>query len=129
MKSGSSTPNTIDAYIDGFPEDVQNILQKIRRIIQQAAPDAEETIKYQIPTFVLNGNLVHFAAFPKHIGFYPTPSGIEQFQDALSAYQSAKGSVQFPLDAPIPYRLIQRIVKFRVLQSRGKSAAKTRRKK
>lgn len=119
MKSKSS-PKTIDAYISCFPEDVQEILQTIRRITSDAAPDAQEAIKYQIPTFVLNGNLVHFAAFAKHIGFYPIPSGIEQFKDALSAYHCAKGSVQFPLDAPIPYNLIEQIVKFRVKENRDK---------
>lgn len=118
-----SPPQTIDGYISGFPEEVQEILQKIRRIISDAAPDAEEAIKYQIPTFVLGGNLVHFAAFAKHIGFYPTPSGIEQFRDALSAYNSAKGSVQFPLDSPIPYNLIKKIVKFRVKESRDKMSS------
>jgi uncharacterized protein YdhG (YjbR/CyaY superfamily) len=128
MKSESPT-DTIDAYISGFPENVQDILQKIRRIISDAAPDAEEAIKYQIPTFVLGGNLVHFAAFEKHIGFYPTPSGIEQFKDALSAYNSAKGSVQFPLDFPIPYDLIKRIVRFRVKENRDKMSSKPVRKK
>ena len=128
MKSESPT-DTIDAYISGFPEDVQDILQKIRRIVSDAAPDAEEAIKYQIPTFVLGGNLVHFAAFEKHIGFYPTPSGIEQFKDALSAYNSAKGSVQFPLDSPIPYNLIKRIVRFRVKENRDKMSSKPVRKK
>lgn len=128
MKS-ESPPTSIDAYISGFPEHVQEILQKIRRIISDAAPDAEEAIKYQIPTFVLGGNLVHFAAFAKHIGFYPTPSGIEQFQDALSAYNSAKGSVQFPLDAPIPYNLIKRIVEFRVKENRGKISSKSKGRK
>ena len=128
MKS-ASPPTTIDAYISGFPEDVQEILHKIRRIIREAAPDAEEAIKYQIPTFVLGGNLVHFAAFAKHIGFYPAPSGIEQFKDALSAYHSAKGSVQFPLDSPIPYNLIKRIVKFRVKENQDKMAVKSKGKK
>jgi len=129
MKSGPAAPNTIDAYIAGFSEGVQEILQKIRGIVKEAAPDAEETIKYQIPTFVLNGNLVHFAAFEKHIGLYPTPSGIEQFKDALSVYKNAKGSVQFPLDSAIPYTLIKKIVKFRVKENREKAASKTSRKK
>lgn len=119
-----SPPPTIDAYISGFPENVQEILQNIRRIINDAAPDAEEAIKYRIPTFVLGGNLVHFAAFAKHIGFYPTPSGIEQFKDALSAYKNAKGSVQFSLDSPIPYNLINKIVKFRVKECRGTMSSK-----
>ncbi|MCA9178803.1 MAG: DUF1801 domain-containing protein [Planctomycetales bacterium] len=121
-----SPPQTIDAYISGFPEEVQKILQKIRCIVREAAPDAEEAIKYRIPTFVLGGNLVHFAAFAKHIGFYPTPSGIEQFKDSLSAYSSAKGSIQFPLDSPIPYNLIKRIVKFRVKESRDKMASNSK---
>ena len=129
MKAVTRSPGTIDAYIASFPQDVQDILQKIRGIISKAAPEAEEAIKYQIPTFVLNGNLVHFAAFQKHIGFYPTPSGIEQFKEALSGYSSAKGSVQFPLDSPIPYGLITKIVKFRVRENREKMAAKSRTKK
>lgn len=124
MQPEASAPQTIDAYIAGFSEPVQDILHKIRRIIRDAAPEAEEAIKYQIPTFVLNGNLVHFAAFAQHIGFYPTPSGIAHFQEALSAYKGAKGSVQFPLDAPIPYALIQQIVEFRVAENRQKSAGK-----
>lgn len=129
MKPETAAPNTIDTYIAGFSEDVQDILQKIRGIIKEAAPDAEEAIKYQIPTFVLNGNLVHFAAFEKHIGFYPTPSGIEQFKDALSVYTNAKGSVQFPLDSAIPYALIKKMVKFRVKENREKAASKSSRKK
>jgi uncharacterized protein YdhG (YjbR/CyaY superfamily) len=129
MKQGTPSPNSIDAYIADFPKDVQAILEKIRGIVRDAAPEAQEAIKYQIPTFVLNGNLVHFAAFQKHIGFYPTPSGIEHFKDALSAFNSAKGSVQFPLDSPIPYSLIKKMVKFRVNENREKSRAKTRSKK
>jgi uncharacterized protein YdhG (YjbR/CyaY superfamily) len=128
MKMGS-TPKNIDDYIAGFPTDVQRILQQIRSIIREAAPDAEEAIKYRMPTFVLNGNLVHFAAFQGHIGFYPTPSGIEAFKDDLSAYPSAKGSVQFPLDKPVPFRLIRKIVRFRVKESREKLAAKAKRAK
>jgi uncharacterized protein YdhG (YjbR/CyaY superfamily) len=98
-------PKNIDEYIAGFPNDVQEILQKIRVTIRKAAPDAEETIKYQIPTFTLKGNLVHFAAFKKHIGFYPAPTGIEKFKKELSVYKGAKGSVRFPLDKPIPFDL------------------------
>ena len=128
MKSDTSPANTIDEYIAGFPKDVQAILQKIRGIIRKVAPDAEEAIKYQIPTFVLNGNLVHFAAFQKHIGLYPTPSGIEEFRDELSVYKSAKGSVQFPLDAPVPFSLITKIVKFRVKETREKVASRSRKK-
>ena len=124
MTAENSSSNPIDAYIAGFPADVQAILQKIRDIVRAAAPEAEETIKYQIPTFVLNGNLVHFAAFEHHIGLYPTPSGIAQFKDELSSYKNAKGSVQFPLDAAIPYALIKKIVKFRVQENRDKATKK-----
>ena len=125
-RKNTASPKNIDAYIARFPQDVQEILQRIRGVIQEAAPEAEEAIKYQIPTFILNGNLVHFAAFQKHIGFYPTPSGIEQFKEALSKYSGAKGSVQFPLDSPIPYGLIKKIVKFRVSEAREQSKVKTR---
>ena len=124
MKTEHKSPTNIDEYIARFPMDVQVILQEMRSIIRKAAPDAEEAIKYQIPTFVLNGNLVHFAAFQKHIGFYPTPAGIEEFKNELTAYHNAKGSVQFPLDKPIPFSLIRKIVKFRVKATRDKMAAK-----
>jgi uncharacterized protein YdhG (YjbR/CyaY superfamily) len=120
MKTEVGLPKNIDEYIAGFPADVQRVLQEIRRVIRAAAPDAEETIKYRIPTFVLDGNLVHFAAFEKHIGIYPTPSGIEKFKNELSAYPIAKGSVQFPLDKPLPLGLIRKIVKFRVKEVREK---------
>ena len=124
LKKDISPPDTIDAYISQFPSDVQKILQKIRTIVQLAAPDATEAIKYQIPTFVLNGNLVHFAAFANHIGFYPTSSGIEKFKDELSSYKSAKGSVQFPLGQAIPFSLIKKIVKFRVKETYEKASSK-----
>ena len=120
---------TIDEYIAAFPKDVQAILEKVRATIRKAAPKAEETINYGIPTFTLNGNLVHFAAFKKHIGFYPTPSGIEKYKVELSGYEGAKGSVQFPLDKPIPYELISRITTFRVAQNMEKAAGKGKRKK
>ena len=126
MKTAEGSPKNIDEYIAGFPRDVQEILKQIRTTITKVAPDAEEAIKYQIPTFVLNGNLVHFAAFKNHIGFYPTPSGIEEFKDELSPYESAKGSVQFPIDKPMPLSLIEKIVKFRVKEARAKSTAKKR---
>jgi uncharacterized protein YdhG (YjbR/CyaY superfamily) len=126
VKKESLPPKNIDEYIAGFPADVQRILQEIRSIIRTAVPDAEEAMKYRMPTFVLNGNLVHFAAFDKHIGFYPTPSGIEAFKDELSAYHNAKGSVQFPLDKPVPFSLIRKIVKFRVKETRDKLALKPR---
>jgi uncharacterized protein YdhG (YjbR/CyaY superfamily) len=111
---------TIDEYINSFPEDIQIILSKIRHIIRKAAPEAVETISYQMPTFRLNGNLVHFAAFQNHIGFYPTPSGTTAFQKELSPYKSGKGSIRFPLDKPIPYDLIEKIILFRVKENRQK---------
>ena len=126
MKTANGSPKNIDKYIAGFPRDVQDTLKQIRTTIKKAAPDAEEAIKYQIPTFVLNGNLVHFAAFRNHIGFYPTPSGIEAFKDELSGYEGAKGSVQFPIDKPMPLSLIERIVTFRVKEARARSTAKKR---
>lgn len=126
MKTNKDAPQQVDDYIARFPKEVQESLQKIRGIVKAIAPEADEVIKYGIPTFVLNGNLVHFAAYPKHIGFYPTPSGIEHFKEALAAYQHAKGSVQFPLDAPIPFSLIKKIVQFRVKEYRASSATKRR---
>jgi uncharacterized protein YdhG (YjbR/CyaY superfamily) len=119
----------IDDYIAGFPQDVQASLRIIRDIVRKAAPDVAETIKYRMPTFVLNGNLVHFAAFPKHIGFYPTPSAIKAFSAELEDYQSAKGSVQFPLDKPIPFALVERMVAFRVKETRERMQSKTRKRK
>lgn len=116
---------TIDDYIAVFPENVQEILQKIRETIQAAAPEAEEVISYQMPTFKLNGNLVHFAAFKNHIGFYPVPSSIEKFKKELSRYKGAKGSVQFPLDKPMPLTLIDKIVKFRVRENLASAKVKT----
>jgi uncharacterized protein YdhG (YjbR/CyaY superfamily) len=104
----------VDEYIAAFPPEVQQLLEKMRAAIRKAAPEAEQTISYQIPTFSLKGNLVHFAAFKEHIGFYPTPTGIERFKSELSGYIGAKGSVRFPLDQPLPLALISKIVKFRV---------------
>lgn len=114
---------SVDEYIAEFPADVQQILAKIRSTIRESAPNAGEKIAYGIPTFTLNGNLVHFAAFKNHVGFYPDPSGIEAFARELSPYQSAKGSVQFPLSQPIPYDLISRIVRFRVQENQEKAGA------
>ncbi len=119
-------PRDIDEYIAAFPEDIRERLEQVRATIRKAAPEAEESIKYRMPTFVLNGNLVHFAAFKNHIGFYPAPQGIEEFKDELSAYKGAKGSVQFPHDQPIPFDLISRIVKFRAEKNLEKSKAKKR---
>lgn len=120
--------NPIDQFISKYPPEIQTILQKIRATIQKSAPGAEETIGYGIPTFKLNGkNLVHFSAFKEHIGFYPTPTGIEHFKKELSVYEGAKGSVKFPLNKPIPYALITKIVQFRVkevsAQGKGKKNA------
>lgn len=129
MRTKQTPPKNIDEYIAGCPQDVQQVLEKIRMTIQKAAPQAEETISYQMPTFRLNGNLVHFAAFKNHIGFYPTPSGIDEFKNELSAYKSAKGSVQFPLDQPIPYGLITKIVKFRVKENLERVAAKAKKRR
>lgn len=111
---------TIDKYISLFPPHVQEILQKIRALIHKEVPEATEAIKYQLPTFQLNGNLVHFGAFAEHIGFYPTPTVITQFEKELKSYETAKGSIQFPLDQPIPYDLIREMVKFRVTQHLAK---------
>jgi uncharacterized protein YdhG (YjbR/CyaY superfamily) len=116
----STDPSDIDAYIAAFPPEVQKSLQKIRALIREAAPDAVEALKYRIPTFVLGSNLVHFAAYQNHIGFYPTPSTITAFASELRDFVSAKGSVQFPLNRPIPFSLIRRMVEFRVSEVRAK---------
>lgn len=128
MKTDQTAPANIDQYIAGFSPDVQVILDKVRMTIRKAAPEAEETIKYQLPTFTLEGNLVHFGAFKNHIGFYPTPTGIEEFKKELSAYEGAKGSVKFPLDKPIPFDLIGKIVKFRVKENLERAEAKRKKK-
>jgi uncharacterized protein YdhG (YjbR/CyaY superfamily) len=120
-----TTPENIDEYILEFPPEIQKILQEIRATIRAAAPQATEAISYQMPTFKLHGNLVHFAAFKSHIGFYPVPSGIEAFKEELSQYKGAKGSVQFPLGKPMPLDLISRIVKFRVTENLAKSKQKS----
>jgi uncharacterized protein YdhG (YjbR/CyaY superfamily) len=124
MKELKEHFQTIDEYIRTFPEEVQIELEKMKKTIQEAAPEANEAIRYQMPTFRLNGkNLVHFAAFKNHIGFYPIPSGIEAFKKELSLYKQGKGSVQFPLDKPVPYDLVKKIVKFRAaeIMKEGKS--------
>jgi uncharacterized protein YdhG (YjbR/CyaY superfamily) len=119
--ANSSTANSIDQYIAEFPPETQRVLAEMRALIKASAPDATEKISYAIPTFHLNGNLAHFAAFEKHIGFYPGPSGILAFQEDLKPYKSAKGSVQFPLGQPLPTDLIRRIVEFRVAENTGKA--------
>jgi len=114
-----------DDYIAGFPKEIQAMLEQIRATISKVAPKAEEAIKYAIPTFVLNGkNLVHFAAFKNHIGFYPTPTGIESFKKELSKYKQGKGSVQFPLDEPMPLALVTKIVKFNMARNAEAAAKK-----
>ena len=117
MDKNKNTSNSVDEYISKFPNEVQGILKVLREVIKRAAPDAEGRISYQMPTFVLRGNLVHFAAYRRHIDLYPTPSGIEAFRLELSQYKGAKGSVQFPIDKPLPYELISKIVKFRVAEN------------
>lgn len=108
----------VDDYIHSFPQSTQLLLNKIRTIIRESAPEAVESISYQMPAYKLNGKpLVYFAGYEKHIGFYATPTGHEQFAKALSKYKQGKGSVQFPLNEPIPYSLIARIVKFRVKEN------------
>ncbi len=113
-------PATIDEYIAAFPADVQERLQAIRATIHAAAPQATEAISYAMPTFKLNGNLVHFAAFKHHIGFYPAPSGLEAFAERLAPYKHSKGAVQFPLDQPLPLDLVTAITQFRVAETTKK---------
>ena len=124
----STQAENIDDYIAEFPKDVQRILKEIRTTIRKAAPKAEEAIKYAIPTFVLNGNLVHFAAFKNHIGFYPAPMGIEALKEETAPYEAGKGTLQFPLDKPVPLKLISKIVKFRVEVNLAKSKPKAKKK-
>lgn len=114
-------PRTIDEYIALFPPEVRERLEKMRAVIRAAAPQATEAMAYGIPTFRLNGNLVHFGGFRRHIGFYPAPSGIAAFRAQLSGYESAKGSVKFPLEEPLPEDLISEIVRFRVRENTGQA--------
>ena len=113
-------PTTINEYISTFPKDIQNILEEIRAVVKAAAPEAEEAIKYDMPTYVLNGNLIHFAAFKKHIGFYSVPKGTAAFEKELSVYKAGKGSIQFPLDKPMPFHLIKKMVELRVKENNKK---------
>jgi uncharacterized protein YdhG (YjbR/CyaY superfamily) len=128
MQSKQSAPATIDEYIAGFPPEVQSLMRKLRATIRKAAPRAEEKISYQIPTFYLQGQLVYFGGFKKHIGFYPGAAAIAKFKKELSAYKGAKGSVQFPFTEPMPLDLIDKIVKFRVKQNLAKAAAQAKKK-
>lgn len=129
MKSTKLIPRNIDEYIAQYPNDIQMILNEIRKTIRNEAPAAEETINYQIPTFKLKGNLVHFAAYKNHIGFYPASTGIEAFKEELSIYKHSKGSVQFPLEQPIPFDLIAEMVKFRVIENLEKDNLKPKKRK
>lgn len=128
MEGNKATFESIDDYIATFPTEVQEILKTLRQVIREAAPDAKEKISYQMPAFVLHGNLVYFAAYKKHIGFYPGASGVEAFKAELSEYKGAKGSVQFPIGKPLPYELISRIVTFRIAENIKKVEAKSKKK-
>jgi len=121
MQASRNQSKTIDEYIATFPKKVREILEELRRVIRESAPKAEETISYGIPTFDLSGrHLVHFAAYKNHVGFYPTPSGIKAFKKESSPYKTSKGTVQFPLNKPIPFDLVKKIVKYRVKENEPK---------
>lgn len=123
----SSTPKTIDEYIANFPPETQALLQKVRQTIKKAAPKAEEKISYQIPAFTLNGGyLIYFAGYKNHLSLYPAPRGHKEFKEVLAPYAGGKGTVQFPLDQPIPFRLITKIVKFRSKEVLAKAEAKAK---
>ncbi len=129
MKTDQPTLKNVDEYIATFPKEIQKTLKELRATIKAAAPEAEEKISYQMPTFALKGNLVHFAAFKNHIGLYPTSSGTQAFKRELSIYQGAKGSVRFPIDKPLPLKLISKIVKFRVAENIKKAEIKSSKRK
>ena len=129
MKSTPAGFTSIDEYIATCPKDIQKTLKELRATIKAAAPEAEEKISYQMPTFAQKGNLVHFAAFKNHIGFYPTSSGTAAFKRELSKYDSDKGTVRFPLDKPLPLKLISKIVKYRVAENLKKAELKARKRK
>jgi uncharacterized protein YdhG (YjbR/CyaY superfamily) len=124
MKTSQESPTDIEGYITAFPAEIQEILQKIRATIRKAAPRAQETIKYGMPTYALDGNLVHFAAFKKHIGLFPPVKSDAEFRRAVAAYEGPKGNLRFPLDEPIPYELISRMVKIRVKETLAKAESK-----
>ncbi|HDT13067.1 MAG TPA: DUF1801 domain-containing protein [Candidatus Aminicenantes bacterium] len=127
MKKGTAAAKSVDAYIAGFPPDVREVLRKIRATILKAAPDAEEKIRYGMPAYAFEGPLVYFAAFEKHISFFPTSSGVDEFRRELAAYKTSKGTVRFPLGTRIPHGMIARIVKFRVQENRARAAEKRQR--
>lgn len=124
----NSKPENIDQYITDFPKEVQKILTEVRTTIQKAAPEASEKMSYAMPTFYLDGNLVHFAAYKHHIGFYPAPSGLKAFEEEISQYKNSKGAVQFPIDQKMPLALITKIVKFRIAENKLKAKAKAKKK-
>jgi uncharacterized protein YdhG (YjbR/CyaY superfamily) len=129
MEEKKTTLTSIDEYISNCPNEVQEVLENLRKVIKEAAPEATEKISYQMPTFFLYGNLVHFANFKNHIGFYPAPSGIEAFNQELSKYKTSKGAIQFPKDEPLPYELIRSMVKYRVVENIKKAEEKAIKKK
>ena len=124
MITSKTNTDDIDKYITGFPRNIQKLLMQLRAIIRKAAPNAEEVISYGMPAFKQNGNLVYFAAWKNHIGFYAMPSGNIAFKKELSAYEGAKGSVKFPIDKPLPLTLITKIVRFRVKENLERTKAK-----
>jgi len=125
MSTNQSAPTTIDAYVATFPLEVQALLQQIRQVIHEAVPNLGEAISYGMPSFTLNGQyLLYFAAYKKHIGLYPAPTGVEEFQEAVALYGGGKGTLKFPLDKPIPFDLIHRVVRFRAKEQAEKAAAK-----
>jgi uncharacterized protein YdhG (YjbR/CyaY superfamily) len=124
MKDSLAAPRTVDGYISSFPRNIQKRLESLRRTIRASAPGAEERISYRMPAFYLGGNLVYFAAFRNHIGFFPTSSGVEAFQAELAGFAVSKGTVRFPHDKPLPLRLVARIVRFRVAENLGRSRSK-----
>ena len=128
MEDNKVKYHSIDEYIGLFSSEVQDILTTLRNVIKEAAPEATEKISYQMPTFAMHGNLVHFAAFKKHIGFYPTASGVAAFTDKLVAYKTSKGAIQFPIDQPLPYELIREIVRFRVDENMKRAEEKKKKK-
>ena len=129
MENGKTAPKSIDEYIAQFPGEIQAIMQSVRKTIKEAAPQASEKISWQMPTFYLHGNLVHFAGQKNHLGFYPGASGVEHFLGELAEYKTSKGAIQFPYKKPLPHELIQRIVKFRVQENEAWAAEKAKAKK
>jgi uncharacterized protein YdhG (YjbR/CyaY superfamily) len=129
MITNKNTPKDIDDYIASFSKNVQEILQKLRETIRKAAPEALETINYAMPTFKLHGNLVHFAAYKSHIGFYPAPSGIAAFKNDLKGFKTSKGAIQFPIDKPLPFDIITKVVKYRVTENKERAEKKAKKNK